>query len=237
MNTMNIQVEPLMSQDFEWIESILNKYQEPDSIQTAFDLDGFITAIVISPSDIPPHIWLPFIFNDEQGAQWEDEEEEEKFIRLVMNWFYEVYASRQGKSDYNPMFPEIQRQGLPYIYVAPWSNGFLRGSCLWMDFDDMEEAAKPHFHELVMPALISTPDTFEEVSGEVLTPEQRDDWDDVFMDKISGLHGEMITHLEKLSHLWHPLKAQAPIKNESPKVGRNDPCPCNSGKKFKKCCG
>ena len=27
-----------------------------------------------------------------------------------------------------------------------------------------------------------------------------------------------------------------PIRNESPKVGRNDPCPCGSGKKFKKCC-
>ncbi len=25
--------------------------------------------------------------------------------------------------------------------------------------------------------------------------------------------------------------------NETPKVGRNDPCPCGSGKKFKKCCG
>lgn len=24
---------------------------------------------------------------------------------------------------------------------------------------------------------------------------------------------------------------------EAPKVGRNDPCPCGSGKKFKKCCG
>lgn len=27
------------------------------------------------------------------------------------------------------------------------------------------------------------------------------------------------------------------IRNTSPKVGRNDPCPCGSGKKFKKCCG
>ena len=27
-----------------------------------------------------------------------------------------------------------------------------------------------------------------------------------------------------------------PIQNETPKVGRNDPCPCGSGKKFKKCC-
>jgi preprotein translocase subunit SecA len=28
----------------------------------------------------------------------------------------------------------------------------------------------------------------------------------------------------------------APITRDSPKIGRNDPCPCGSGKKFKKCC-
>ena len=28
-----------------------------------------------------------------------------------------------------------------------------------------------------------------------------------------------------------------PIKREMPKVGRNDPCPCGSGKKYKQCCG
>ncbi|MFH1358288.1 MAG: SEC-C metal-binding domain-containing protein [archaeon] len=32
-------------------------------------------------------------------------------------------------------------------------------------------------------------------------------------------------------------KPGKPIVNEEPKVGRNDPCPCGSGKKFKKCCG
>ena len=28
-----------------------------------------------------------------------------------------------------------------------------------------------------------------------------------------------------------------PIRNRQQKVGRNDPCPCGSGKKYKKCCG
>jgi len=28
-----------------------------------------------------------------------------------------------------------------------------------------------------------------------------------------------------------------PIRSRQDRVGRNDPCPCNSGKKFKKCCG
>ena len=31
--------------------------------------------------------------------------------------------------------------------------------------------------------------------------------------------------------------AAAPVRREVPKVGRNDPCPCGSGKKYKKCCG
>jgi len=33
-----------------------------------------------------------------------------------------------------------------------------------------------------------------------------------------------------------PVKTQ-PFVREDPKVGRNDPCPCGSGRKFKKCCG
>jgi len=34
-----------------------------------------------------------------------------------------------------------------------------------------------------------------------------------------------------------PLAVVKPIVRETPKVGRNDPCPCGSGKKYKKCCG
>jgi preprotein translocase subunit SecA len=32
-------------------------------------------------------------------------------------------------------------------------------------------------------------------------------------------------------------EAQEPVKRKGPQVGRNDPCPCGSGKKYKKCCG
>lgn len=34
-----------------------------------------------------------------------------------------------------------------------------------------------------------------------------------------------------------PPRRQAPVVNETPKVGRNEPCPCGSGKKFKQCHG
>ena len=30
---------------------------------------------------------------------------------------------------------------------------------------------------------------------------------------------------------------RTPVVNQEPKVGRNEPCPCGSGKKYKNCCG
>jgi SWIM/SEC-C metal-binding protein len=40
---------------------------------------------------------------------------------------------------------------------------------------------------------------------------------------------------EDVSDMDRALRAPEPVLAE-PKVGRNDPCPCGSGKKFKKCC-
>ena len=37
-------------------------------------------------------------------------------------------------------------------------------------------------------------------------------------------------------YLYYEDKRLEPIRTE-PKVGRNDPCTCGSGKKYKKCCG
>jgi preprotein translocase subunit SecA len=34
-----------------------------------------------------------------------------------------------------------------------------------------------------------------------------------------------------------PAAPQAPVRRDAPKVGRNDPCPCGSGKKYKQCHG
>lgn len=54
------------------------------------------------------------------------------------------------------------------------------------------------------------------------------------------LHHE-ISKFKKIENKWYYEDGQivgtGPITRSSPKVGRNEPCPCDSGKKFKKCCG
>jgi len=54
------------------------------------------------------------------------------------------------------------------------------------------------------------------------------------------VHHELAS-FEKDGEKWYfvdgNLVAPKPLVRSEPKVGRNDPCPCGSGAKFKKCCG
>lgn len=50
------------------------------------------------------------------------------------------------------------------------------------------------------------------------------EWDDIFSE-------------EERKALYKEQKSSTTVRNEGPKIGRNDPCPCGSGKKYKKCCG
>lgn len=56
----------------------------------------------------------------------------------------------------------------------------------------------------------------------------------------SYIHHE-IAHFKKLDGFWYYDNGQivglGPLTRSAPKIGRNDPCSCGSGKKFKKCCG
>ena len=45
-----------------------------------------------------------------------------------------------------------------------------------------------------------------------------------------------ISSLSKEAAEAPPPMPQATIHRDAPKVGRNEPCPCGSGKKYKKCC-
>lgn len=50
------------------------------------------------------------------------------------------------------------------------------------------------------------------------------------------IEGDSHTHKHGEGHHHHHEKPQT-VFREAPKIGRNDPCSCGSGKKYKKCCG
>ncbi len=51
-------------------------------------------------------------------------------------------------------------------------------------------------------------------------------------DAVIAIHGHQRKHTA--AHAPGPGRT---VKRSTAKVGRNDPCPCGSGKKYKKCCG
>ena len=84
---------------------------------------------------------------------------------------------------------------------------------------------------------------------EILTTEKGQAGDDEGIVEFRALYsanGEFCNHHEVSRFVreadgWKfddgELVPEKPIVREEPKVGRNDPCPCGSGKKYKKCCG
>jgi len=60
------------------------------------------------------------------------------------------------------------------------------------------------------------------------------------------VEGKLLQHHERANFVrnngvWEFVDGRVigrdPYRRETPKIGRNDPCPCGSGKKYKKCCG
>ena len=45
------------------------------------------------------------------------------------------------------------------------------------------------------------------------------------------------TSLENINNLDNDTVNKGPVRKDGPNIGRNDPCPCGSGKKYKNCCG
>lgn len=49
--------------------------------------------------------------------------------------------------------------------------------------------------------------------------------------------GQFLRHAGRWYYTDMKITKPVTVRNEGPKIGRNDPCPCGSGKKYKKCCG
>ncbi len=62
-----------------------------------------------------------------------------------------------------------------------------------------------------------------------------------YMEKGKRRKHHEIAEFKKEDGKWYFFDAKDPVikqvRRQGPKIGRNDPCPCGSGKKYKKCCG
>jgi len=209
---------------YQLIEHYLLLYGSDDSILGGSELDGFFAALACAPETIMPSSWMPVIWGvDELSPEWENEQEFTRFSQAILAHYNNVVTDFQ-LGDYEPLFMESSDNASVLLIVDDWCEGFLRGLGLWgeMPPQDMKQLE----HCMYPIRYFATDEGYDALQA-------------MDISEIQALQQSIQPRLEELyHHFFRPHEfVNATFVRASPKVGRNQPCPCGSGKKYKKCCG
>jgi uncharacterized protein len=220
--------------------------------------DGFLTALVTGPVRLSPERWLPVLAGDaferafadppdraqalralearlaaiedaldaDALGQWPDELRLDPLMGEVTD---EDRARLVDEGGLTPAQAALMRTG------ALWAEGFLIGAELFegdWGTDRLADEARDDYLDLIsqVSALLIEPGSDEErefaarVHPEGLPPQER-------------LLDEALFAVQDLRLWWLDHGPRPETRRAAPQPGRNDPCPCGSGKKFKKCHG
>ncbi len=202
------------------LDYYLDHYASEDSILSCSELDGFVHAIACAPNVLEHEFWLPLIWGEQCiEPEWEHAYEGKEFPDLVFS-VYSHALENLAKGRAEPLFYEPEDDGKSYDVANEWCAGFLRGGALWEEVDeaDVELVQAP----IDLVKLFATEDGFEVL-------------DAMSEQEVAAKQEEVLDGVYTVYKHFNALRNK-PQTREEPKIGRNDPCPCGSGKKFKKCC-
>ena len=235
---------PLSEAEVGELDELLQAVPEDrDPLDVAM-LDGFLTGVLLQPEPVLPSAWLPFVF-DSQGRALEPGGEaatRQRAIELVMRRHNELAAYIAAREPFDPILYELEddnglalegRAAIPAL--APWAAGFVNALGTFpalLEQFDRDDAGAAALIGILRHAPEDPDDTSAE-SGELAA--SRDDIDrDVPLEDLDEAIADLVASVMEIADLTRPRR---PALRAAPKVGRNDPCPCGSGRKFKHCHG
>lgn len=213
---------PLNEKELEWLDDVLAKYGNDDSVLDVSELDGMLTALLSGPREIEPAQWLTALWGGEkQIPRWSSEREMTRFMNLVFQHMNDIADRLNDAPDqFEPLFGYREENDREYVVVEDWCFGYMRGVAL----DDWSKLAPE-----MQPALdaIALHGQQEHVQKLERMTEQE------YEQSQQAIRPAAL----QLCQFWQaqPELRQTPVTAEL-KPGRNDPCPCGSGKKYKNCC-
>ena len=221
---------PLSDAEFDELDAFLAAEGHPAAIMDLAMLDGFFAALLTGPNTILPSQWLPVVWGEtpDHPMKFESEARMQRTLELVMRLYNErAQGLREGVDLYDPIIYTREEGGKTVSIIDEWCTGFMRG--VQMDpegwdplFQSEEDAA------LLMPMILyGTESGLEQLKQ-----------NETLRNRHQNLADALGICVISIRDYWLPQrKADATFRRAEPKVGRNDLCPCGSGKKFKKCCG
>lgn len=223
---------PLSGAELDELEAFLVSEATPGESMDLETLDGFLTAIVSGPEAIMPSEWLPWVWsvagNPEQGPEFADEAQARRILELMMRHMNGIASTLlNSPADFEPLLYEPEQGPEAVPAAARWCLGFIVAMELrrdaWRPLTGDDETA-----DLVMPILILTARGDDPDFGVVVqNEEKRRELVDMLPACAAGIHA-----------FWLARRSGWSLPRRNPdKTGRNDPCPCGSGRKYKHCCG
>jgi uncharacterized protein len=217
---------PLSDKEINKLSDILDSFSNENAM-TLEMLDGFFTALHCCPRLVPPSEYLHMIYGcedeDENEAPFEDEKQFYSFFELLMRHWNGV-GNRLRSRAFRPVLEDIPDIG------TGWSIGFLRGVFLAEEnFESMmrDEDENMAFMPIFMLAFGNKKsEGLPSLFKEEVTAEMR-------KELANGLH---VSAMFLYFRFNASAKANVCAPARSHKIGRNEPCPCGSGQKYKKCC-
>lgn len=233
--TLLTQDMPLSDEELVRLDELLNAIAErldagrgeeemADCIRDVAELDGFLLAVIASPEEIAPARWLPAVWGGEAPA-FSSDAESLVVLSLLLRHYNSTLAQLQDDLDaYDPLFAyDVNDEGQEFESVEEWCSGFLRG--MELSWDAWMPVVEKEMDLFGILRLFGSEEGWEEQEG---YPE----------DELAALQDGIPDLARTLFALGMEQRAVTPtIRRDEPKVGRNDACPCGSGKKFKQCCG
>ena len=206
--------------------AILHGFPNEYAIKNVEMLDGFFTALLCCP-----HIELPIesiyaIFGNENKddiSPFDDIEQYEYFFSLLMIYWCSVVLRLQDDT-FKPFLEDTGEDCGKF-----WSGGFLRGLLIGLEISgetlanivNDKKNGVMFFPILALAYNESCARPELDFLREKMTPDLRKELIETLPEIVFAIR-------EFFENRWNPM----PVT----KIGRNAPCPCGSGKKYKKCC-
>jgi uncharacterized protein len=233
--------KPLSAKEIEQLDRFLLSDDDLEAAMDVSTLDGFLCAVLSGPSLIMPSEWMRWVWDKEGGEQppeFRSEKRAQRIVSLLMRHVNDIADTlTHAPQDYEPLFYEREVEGRIVSIIDEWCCGYVKGIALdrlgWQPLLD----AQPEWFEVIH--LYGTESGWERLKTLVDSHIHRDARHQAFVERIAPA-------VRNIYAYWlarraaptgeKPRGPQQPLRKAS-LPGRNDPCPCGSGKKFKRCHG
>jgi uncharacterized protein len=232
---------PLSEAEIGQLDDFLISDSVPEETMDISMMDGFMTALASGPNLMMPSSMLKWIWDSEHGEdapRFANAAESASIITLIIRHWNDINDMlNRAPDEYEPLIQERKADGRTIPIIDSWCCGYYKGIDVDRDMWDPLLAQHPEWFAAIM--LYGTQDGWNELERRQDSIEQHQAFAASLASSVRNIHRYSLERrkLQVACGEMPAVLAHSEPSRRASKVGRNAPCPCGSGKKYKRCHG